>query len=138
MLDSCQCVGHAQGRVTGTRVLPPLERQAVLEISFQGSGELLGIPITSLGSSQFVFRDDGVIASDEGHIIITGPTGDIVRLKASGLGRLTGPAPQGRYVTTGKYETTATSWQYLNEVMGLFEFIVDSTGGFSVKIWEWK
>lgn len=131
-------IGHARGQVVGTRVLPPIENEVNLEITFQGSGELLKVPFSDMGTSRLIFRQDGMIEADDGHIVMFGPKGEIARLKSAGLGKLSGPVPQGRYTSTGMFETTATCWKHLNEIIGIFEFIVDEHGGYTVKIWEWK
>ncbi len=46
-------IGEASGRVTGTRVITPMvgtQQQARIEVSFQGSGTLLGQNITDIGT----------------------------------------------------------------------------------------
>ncbi|MFT3882592.1 MAG: hypothetical protein QM703_23435 [Gemmatales bacterium] len=131
-------IGHAAGQVVGTRVLPPVENEVNLEITFRGSGELLKVPFSDMGTSRLVFRQDGMIEADDGHIVMFGPKGEIARLKSAGLGKLSGPVPQGRYTSTGMFETTAACWKHLNEIIGIFEFVVDANGGYTVKIWEWK
>lgn len=131
-------IGHATGRVTGTRVLQPVENEVNVEISFQGSGEILGIPMNDMGTSNLIFRQDGMIEAQDGHVVMFGPKGEIARLHSAGLGRLTGPVPQGRYTSTGMFETTAACWKHLNSIIGIFEFVVDDKGSYSVKVWEWK
>lgn len=131
-------IGHASGRVVGTRVLPPVENEVNLEISFQGSGEILGVPMNDMGTSKLIFRQDGMIEAQDGHVVMFGPKGEIARLRSAGLGRLTGPVPQGRYTSTGMFETTAECWKRLRSIIGIFEFVVDEQGGYKVKVWEWK
>jgi hypothetical protein len=131
-------IGHAKGRVVSTRVLPPVENEVVLEISFQGIGEMLKVPFNDMGTSKLIFRSDGMIEAQDGHVVMFGPKGEIARLHSAGLGKLTGPVPEGRYTSTGMFETTAACWKHLNQIIGIFEFIVDHEGNYNVKIWEWK
>ncbi len=131
-------IGHASGQITSTRVLPPVENEVIMEISFQGAGEVLGVPMNDAGTSKLIFRQDGMIEAQDGHVVMFGPKGEIARLHSAGLGKLSGPVPQGRYSSTGMFETQATCWKHLNSIIGIFEFIVDDRGGYTVKIWEWK
>lgn len=131
-------IGHARGRVVSTRVLPPVENEVVLEISFQGEGEMLNVSFNDMGTSKLIFRSDGMIEAQDGHVVMFGSKGEIARLHSAGLGKLTGPVPQGRYTSTGMFETNAACWKHLNEIIGIFEFIVDDEGNYQVKIWEWK
>jgi hypothetical protein len=34
--------------------------------------------------------------------------------------------------------TIAACGKHLNEIIGIFKFIVDEQGEYSVKVWEWK
>ena len=44
-------IGEASGRITGTRVVTPLGGHTQqIEVSFQGSGRLLGHDITDIGT----------------------------------------------------------------------------------------
>lgn len=131
-------IGHAKGQVTSTRVLPPVENEVNLEISFQGAGEILGVPFNDMGTSRLIFRQDGMIEAQDGHIVMFGPNGETARLHSAGLGKLTGPVPQGRYTSTGMFETNSECWKDLRSIIGIFEFIVDEQGCYNVKIWEWK
>jgi hypothetical protein len=44
-----QLIGEASGKVTGFRVVPTEGKPMEIEVSFQGSGKLLGIEITDVG-----------------------------------------------------------------------------------------
>jgi len=62
-------IGEASGRVTGTRVITPLvgtQQQARIEVSFQGSGTLLGQDITDIGTYWQTLRPGGVLYVPKG------------------------------------------------------------------------
>ncbi|MFO0937365.1 MAG: hypothetical protein U0798_12720 [Gemmataceae bacterium] len=130
-------IGHGKGKLTGTRVLAPVENEVTLEMSFQGEGEMLGVKMTDMGTSLLTFRSDGMIESKSGNIVIFGENGAIARLHSTGLGKLFGPVPQGRYVSTGMFETTSPCWKNLREIVGIFEFVVNEHGEYTVKVWAW-
>ena len=65
-------IGHGKGKLTGTRVLAPVENEVTLEMSFQGEGEMLGVKMTDMGTSLLTFRSDGMIESKSGNIVIVG------------------------------------------------------------------
>lgn len=131
-------IGYAQGSVVSSRVLEPIENEVNLEISFQGRGEILGFPFADMGTCRLVFRSDGMIHAKDGNIVMFGLQGETARVQSSGLGRLCGPVPQGRYTSTGTFETSANCWKPLNELIGIFEFIVNEQGEYKVTIWAWK
>jgi len=43
-------IGEASGTITGTRVIKSIGTQAQIEVSFQGSGTMLGQDITDIGT----------------------------------------------------------------------------------------
>ena len=53
-------VGEASGKITGTRVLTPVGEQVQMEVSFQGSGNMLGEEITDTATYVQVVRPGGV------------------------------------------------------------------------------
>ena len=131
-------IGHAVGRIVSTRVLEPVENEVNLEITFQVGGEMLGVKMTDMGTSRLIFRSDGVILAVDGNIAMFGPNGEMDRLKSARLGKLTGPVPEGRYTSTGMFETTAACWKELNELIGIFEFNVFADGEYRVNVWGWR
>lgn len=54
-----ELVGESSGRITATRVLNPVAEQAKLKVSFQGSGIILGVPITDTATYWQVARPRG-------------------------------------------------------------------------------
>jgi hypothetical protein len=132
-------IGEARGRVTGQRVLN-VEGIPKMETSFAMEGNYRGTPSTDVGTYSAVLRE-GVLHG-EGQGIVTSKDGQgMASWTGQGVGRFTSP---GKVSFRGSlfYRTPSTSEggksSFLNNMVGVFEYEVDETGGCSVKIWEWK
>jgi hypothetical protein len=66
-------IGEASGRITGTRVITPSAGQTPrIEVSFQGSGTLLGQGITEIGTYWQTLKPGGVLHG-EGDVLYIPP-----------------------------------------------------------------
>jgi len=65
-------IGEMSGKITGTRVVTPLDSQTQIEVSFQGSGRLLGQDITDIGTYVQGVRSGGVLYGEGDVLYITG------------------------------------------------------------------
>ena len=128
-------IGDLEAQVTGTRVLstdPP-----EVEVSFQGTGKLLGLETMEIGTYTSVLRPDGTFYG-EGEGINMTPDGHVATWKGGGVGHPTGAGMAASYRGAIYYTTTSEKLRDLNHVAALFEWDVDENGHGSAKIWEWK
>jgi hypothetical protein len=90
-------IGEASGKVTGNRVITPMvgtQQQARIEVSFQGSGTLLGQEITDIGTYWQTLKPGGTLYGEGDVLYITGD-GQSAHWRGFGVGRPTGPFPAG-------------------------------------------
>jgi hypothetical protein len=132
-------IGEASGRITGTRVVtPPLEGQPLqIEVSFQGSGSLLGQEITEIGTYWQTARPGGVLYGEGNVLYITGD-GESAQWTGFGVGRPTGSFPAGHFAVCGSTDTESQALGRLNEVATVTEYDVDQEGNYRYRIWEWQ
>jgi hypothetical protein len=97
-------IGEASGTITGTRVIKSMGTQAQIEVSFQGSGTMLGQDITDIGTYWQTLRAGGVLYGEGDVLYITGD-GESAHWTGFGVGRPTGPFPAGHFAVCGSTET---------------------------------
>lgn len=126
---------EAQGQVMGTRVLPS-GGGPVVEVSFQGTGQLLETAVTEMGTYESVMRADGTLFGDGQGVVMTAD-GQSVSWHGQGVGKFTGG---GAVSWRGAvyYEAASDEFTRLNTVAAVFEYEVDEGGKTTAKIYEWK
>lgn len=130
-------IGALSGRITGTRVIsPPLEGQTRIEVSFQGSGTVLGQDVTNLATYWQTLRPGGILYGEGDALYITGD-GQSAHWRGFGVGRPTGPFPAGHFAVCGSAETESQALGRLNEIATVLEYDVDEEGNVRYTIWEW-
>lgn len=130
-------IGQAPGTITGTRVIPSMGTQTQIEVSFQGSGTMLGQDITDIGTYWQTLRAGGVLYGEGDVIYITGD-GQSAHWSGFGVGKPTGPFPAGHFAVCGSTQTESQALSRLNEIATLTEYDVDQEGNYSYTIWEWR
>jgi hypothetical protein len=129
-------LGESSGRITGVRVLPSEEDQVWLEMSFQGSGTLLGQEMTEFGTYRQTVRPGGVLYG-EGHVVMMSPAGDVVDWLGGGIGRPTGPGYKASFGVTGTATTRSEKLGRIAEVADVIEYEVEEDGSYRWSMWEW-
>jgi hypothetical protein len=127
-------ISESKGRRLVRRVLsvdPP-----TAEVSFEDSGNMLGVPTTGMGSYTSVIRPDGSIYGNGQGMIMT-PDGDAVTWTGTGLGKF-GPNGSVSYRGMLFFRTTSQKLARVNNTCGAFEYDVDPSGNTISKVWEWK
>jgi hypothetical protein len=127
-------IGETKGRRLVRRVLsiePP-----TAEVSFEDSGQMLGVPTTGMGTYTSVVRADGSLFGHGQGISMTAD-GDGVTWTGMGLGHF-GPGGAVSYRGMLFFRTTSQKLARLNNACGAFEYEVDPSGATVSKIWEWK
>jgi hypothetical protein len=106
-----------------------------VEISFQASGKLLGVPSMNMGTYLAAMRPDGTIAG-KGQGVTTTPDGDMLTWRGYGVGQQVNGTT--KYRGSVFYETTAKNFTHLNGIACAFEYDVDESGKTTGRLWEWK
>jgi hypothetical protein len=132
-----ELLGESAGKITGTRVLPSEGQQIKVEVSFEGSGTLLGEAITDIGTYWQTIRPVGVLYG-EGHVLMMTQDGAIADWSGFGVGRPTGPAPAAHYGACGSFQPASGKLARLASVANAIEYDVEQDGSYHWKLWEWK
>jgi hypothetical protein len=127
-------ISETKGRRIVRRVLsvdPP-----TAEVSFEDSGNTLGVPTTGMGTYTSIVRADGSIFGQGQGISMTAD-GEGINWTGTGLGHF-GPGGAVSYRGMLFFRTTSQKLARLNNTCGAFEYEVDASGATVSKIWEWK
>ncbi len=128
-------IGEVKGKRVVRRVIsvePP-----TAEVTFEDSGEVLGVHTTGLGSHTSVVRADGSLFGNGQGLIMTAD-GEMVTWTGTGLGHF-GPGGSISYRGMLFCRTTSTKkLARLNNACVAFEYDVDAKGETVTKMWEWK
>jgi len=127
-------IGEVKGKRLVRRVLsvnPP-----TAEVSFEDSGQLLGVHVTGMGSYTSVVRPDGSILGEGQGMSLT-DDGEAATWTGNGLGKF-GPGGSVSYRGMLFFQTTSTKLAALNNSCAAFEYEVDPSGQTISKLWEWK
>ena len=124
------------GKKVGWRVLPPDELGPRMEISYQGSGKMLGVETIETGTYTAVARPNGTFFAHTQGISIA-DNGGIISWTSQGIG-----TPDGNGMVSYRgvifFESTSPVFSPLSLVTGISEYEVSEDGPLSGKVWEWK
>jgi hypothetical protein len=127
-------ISETKGKRIVRRVIS-VEPQTV-EVTFEDSGQVLGIPVTGMGTYTAVVRGDGSIFGQGEGLNVT-QDGEGLTWTGAGMGRFgTGGAISYRGMLF--FRTTSEKLARLNNACGAFEYEVDASGNTVSKVWEWK
>ena len=129
-------IGESSGRITGTRVVSSIEGDVQIEITFQGSGMMLGEHITDLGTYLQTVRPGGVLYG-EGDVLFITTGGESAHWSGFGVGRPTGPFPAGHMAVCGSVQTESERLMRLNSVATAVEYDVEQDGSYRWTAWAW-
>ncbi len=129
-------IHEVTGNKVGWRVLPPDGQGPRMEISYQGTGKLLGVETVETGTYTAVARPNGTFFA-ETHGISIASDGGIISWTSQGIG-----TPDGKGFVSYRgsifFESTSPAFSRLGTVTGITEFEVREDGPLSGKVWEWK
>lgn len=128
-------IAELKGKITGQRVLDA--EGPTIETSVSVSGNFKGTEVTEILTFIGTPRGMGVIHGVGKGIIMT-KDGEMAAYTGEGVGRITAG---GNVNWRGSifYSTSSNGkLAFLNNLVGLFETVIDSEGNFSEKAWEWK
>ncbi|MGA7897259.1 MAG: hypothetical protein WCA39_00200 [Nitrososphaeraceae archaeon] len=129
--------GDVKGKVTGQRILDV--EGPTIETSLTASGSLKGAQIKE--TLTFIGRptntSSGIIHGIGKGVIRAGES-ELATVKGEGIGRIDS---LGNINWRGSlfFSTSSTGkLASLNNLIGVFEAVIDAEGNFSEKTWEWK
>jgi hypothetical protein len=131
-------LGELLGETRGKRIVRRMlsSEPVKVEVSFEDSGQMLGVDVTGFGTYCADVRSDGTMYG-EGDGTYISAEGEMVTWKGSGLGRFKeGGAVSYRGILY--FRTASQKLARLNTVAGVFEYEVDGKGATHSKVWEWK
>ena len=109
---------------------------ATVEVSFEDSGQMLGVPTTGMGTYTSTVREDGSIHGHGEGLNMT-QDGETITWKGMGVGKF-GPGGAVSYRGMLFFRTTSEKLARINNACGAFEYDVDPSGNTISKVWEWK
>jgi hypothetical protein len=127
-------IGESKGKRLVRRVLsvdPP-----TAEVSFEDSGQMLGVATTGMGTYTSIVSPDGTIHGDGQGMNMTAD-GEAITWTGTGVGRF-GPGGSVSYRGMLFFRTASQKLARLNGTCGAFEYEVDAAGSTISKVWEWK
>ncbi len=128
-------LGEENGQITGTKVVstnPP-----TTEISFQATGQLLGVETSTIATYTSVMRPDGTMYGEGEGLLLTAE-GEGLSWKGGGVGVLTGEGMGAKYRGAIYYSTESEKLSKLNGIAAVFEYDFDAEGKTHGIIWEWS
>lgn len=130
---------ESKGRITGQRVLSVENGIPKFEVSIAGTGIFTGsLEVTTTWTYWSIQRPDGTFHSHGQGVIMTMDGRDM----ATATGRAEGKRVESRrmrYVGAIFYETHSENrLAFLNHLVGVNEYEVDSAGNYTHRLWEWK
>jgi hypothetical protein len=127
-------IGETKGKRVVRRVLsvdPP-----TAEVSFEDSGQMLGVATTGIGTYTSVIGPDGTMIG-HGQGLTTTNEGEALTWTGTGSGKF-GPGGSVSYRGMLFFKTNSKKLAKLHNACGAFEYDVAPDGSTVSKMWEWK
>ena len=122
------------GKITGTRVLNAEENK--IENSVTGEGKCKDIDTIGIGTYWSISVDKNVVYGEGQGIITAKESGETATIRGYGIGRF---SDSGKMTMRGtNFYKSSGQLSHLNNTIGPFEFEVDESGNYQLKVWEWK
>lgn len=128
---------EAKGKTIGTRVIDVSNGPPKIEYTFLFSGMMNGVNVTATETALVSFRSNGT-GYGVGQGIIMANDGEVATYNGQGYGQTT---TVGTTIVHGLhiYSTTSTGkLAFLNKIVGIEEYDLDTMGNVSAKVWAWK
>ena len=132
-------IGESQGKVTSQRVLPGDDfRYLKMELTFQESGKMFGMPVNGMGTYTIFERIPGQMYG-EGQGMFMTADGESAMWNGHGVAHPTG---QGmgisvRFSLAVQAQKTGNLGR-LNDVLVIGEHESDADGNTRTRVWEWE
>ena len=131
-------IGEQIGETKGKRLVRRVTSTdpTTVEVTFEDSGQMLGVATKGLGTYTSVVGTDGSI-SGEGQGLTLTDEGDAITWTAKGFGKF-GPESSTSYRGMLFFKTASQKLARLNNMCAAFEYDIDGSGNTVSKMWEWK
>lgn len=132
-----EMIAEEQGKITSIRVLPYGGTSPKMEVSFQDSGQFLGVETTGVGTYTSTLTPNGVF-NGAGQGVVTTKDGETLMWTGTGVGKPSGKGLAAKWRGALFFQTSSARFAKLNEIATVFEYEVDENGNTASKLWEWK
>jgi len=130
-----ELIGETTGKIAGQRIVD-LEGPTI-ETNVSSTGTLSGVPVTELLTYIAGPTSKGVIHGI-GKGVINTQDGDIATFTGEGIGRFDTNGVLKWRGAIFFHTNSIGKLEFLNDMVGIFEAEVDTSGNFTDKTWEWK
>jgi hypothetical protein len=135
-----ELIGEGSGRIESIRVLPDRSLSSSgppeLEVSFQGTGELLGLAVTVVGTYSQIILPGGSLYG-EGRTLFVTEDGETLSWKGFGVGRSIGRGSAASFGVAGAFLATSPRLARLSNVATVAEYVIDEERNLQWQGWEW-
>ncbi len=132
-----ELIAEFSGQLTGTKVLASSGPAPKIEASLQGSGKLLELDATVIGTYWQVIRGQGRLYG-EGRVVVMTGDGGVAKWTGFGVGTITGSGFSSSWGVCGHFQTEAASLEPLNDIATVSEYDLDENGNWTWHLSEWK
>jgi hypothetical protein len=132
-----EMIGQEQGKITAIRVLPSNGQAPQMEVSFQSTGNLVGVETTEFGTYISTLTPTGMFNGSGQGIVMT-RDGDMATWTGTGVGKPAGKGLAASWRGSLYFQTSSPRLAGLNKMATVFEYEIDENGNTSAKLWEWK
>jgi hypothetical protein len=131
-----EMIGEFHGKTTGNRVLPGDDyRYVKMEISWEESGQLLGIEAMDMGTIEVFERVPGQVYGSGQGMAMAGMDGAI--WNGHGVSQMTGEGMATHTAFSVAFQA-AGALERLNHMLVIGEQDVDAEGNVTTRLYEWK
>jgi hypothetical protein len=132
-----ELIYEPKGRITGQRVLDV--EGPKIEVSFSASGVLKdSIEVIENATYWNVARDPGKLYGEGQGVLMTKDGSDHGTWKGNGIGTMSGNGKTSFRGAIYFGNTSVSKLEFLNNIVGVYEYETDENGNTSAKIWQWK
>lgn len=132
-----ELIAEFSGKLAGTKVLESDGPAPKIEASIQGSGKILGLDATLIGTYWQTILGKGRLYG-EGRVVIMTSDGGVAKWTGFGVGAITGPGFSSSWGVCGHFQTESQNLERLNDVSTVSEYESDENGDWNFPITEWK
>lgn len=133
-------IGEGSGTIQTIRVLPDRSLSSSgppeLEVSFEGTGDLLGLSVSAVGTYAQIILPGGSLYT-EGRVVFVTEDGETLSWKGMAVGRAIGRGPAASFGAVGAFVTTSERLTRLSQAATVVEYVIDEDRNISWEAWDW-
>jgi hypothetical protein len=137
-----ELIYEGSGKITGQRVLEVEGGIPKLETSISGNGrfktEKVSVDITEIWTYWSIQKPDGSFYGEGKGVLTTKDGTEVATATGIGIGRISNTG-KSRYTGANFHRTNSNGkLAFLDNIIGVTEFEVDSLDNYVIKLWQWK